>query len=245
MNCPKAADRIRLPRKGRSHLKISGMKELRIFTLKLAICFGLPWLLLILLPWSSMKGLEPIPYGEDDADHVGVAYPPGASGLDHVGQRVYASEGCAYCHTQMVRPTYAGSDIWRGWGGREEDGFARSTRPRDYLGEGVALLGARRYGSDLSNVGWRRPDAAWLHQLLYDPVAVEEDSNMPSYAHLYDEREVESAPADDAVKVWMDEETGRQYEVVPSSDAKALVDYLLSLKKDYRLPAALAGGGES
>jgi cytochrome c oxidase cbb3-type subunit 2 len=221
------------------------MNELRNFTIKLAICFGLPWLFLIVFPWSNMKGLEPVPYGEDDADYVGAAYPPGESGLHRVGQRVYASEGCAYCHTQMVRPTYAGSDIWRGWGGRKEDRFARSTRPRDYLGEDVALLGARRYGSDLSNVGWRRPDAAWLHSLLYEPSAEQAETNMPSYAHLYEKRVVESAPADDAVKVWTDEESGLQYEVIPSSAAKALVDYLMSLKKDYRVPLALTEGVNS
>ncbi|MEM8952997.1 MAG: cbb3-type cytochrome c oxidase subunit II [Verrucomicrobiota bacterium] len=221
------------------------MDELRKFTIKLALCFGLPWLFLIVLPWFWLSSLEPVPYGEDDEEFVGSSYPPGESGLHLVGQRVFAAEGCAYCHTQMVRPTYAGSDIWRGWGGRSEGGFARSTRPRDYFGEPIALLGARRYGSDLSNVGWRRPDAAWLHEMLYDPIAYGEVTNKPTYAHLYVERRVESAPADDAVRVWIDEETGEEYEAVPTSEAKALVDYLLSLKKDYRVPVALVDGSGS
>ena len=32
------------------------------------------------------------------------------------------------------------------------------------------------------------------------------------------------------------------FEVVPTSDARALVDYILSLKKDYKVPVALKNG---
>ncbi len=33
--------------------------------------------------------------------------------------------------------------------------------------------------------------------------------------------------------------SGKNHELVPDSDAKALVSYLLSLKKDHKAPAAL------
>ncbi len=102
------------------------MKELKSFTIGLGIAFGLPWLFLVMIPWAKMRDFEPVPYGDADGEVEAPAYPPGRSGLTMQGHRVYAEEGCTYCHTQMIRPTYAGSDMWRqGWGGREEDGLQR------------------------------------------------------------------------------------------------------------------------
>ena len=156
-----------------------------------------------------------------------VAYPDRTlqrHGASDYGRSVYAAEGCAYCHTQVVRPTYAGPDMWRpGWGGRDEEGFARETQPQDYANEGFALLGYQRIGQDLSNVGYRITTEEEMHRHLNNPTSIKRDSGMPAFRHLYNP----SA-------------TGEGY--VPTPKAEALVDYLLSLKKDQPLPAALAGG---
>jgi hypothetical protein len=66
------------------------------------------------------------------------------------GRKVYAANGCVYCHSQQVRADYAASDIDRKWG-------ERRSAPRDYLFERPVLLGKMRMGPDLSNIGKRAP----------------------------------------------------------------------------------------
>lgn len=196
----------------------------------LGLAFALPWLLLVVLPYLDQSNASPIAYGEGESVEGGVAaYPDPVlqrHGASDYGRQVYAAEGCAYCHTQVVRPTYAGPDRWRkGWGGREgEQGeFARETQPGDYANEGFALLGYQRIGQDLSNVGHRITTPEEMHRHLLDPKSFDPASGMPAYKHLY-------RPS----------ATGEGF--VPTGRAEALVDYLLSLRKDQPLPAALLGG---
>ena len=210
------------------------MNQLRTFVLGIAVTFGLPWALLIVAPSLYMSGLEPQPVYEDGEI---AGFYPDSSPADAAGKRIYAREGCANCHTQMIRPQGLGEDIWRqGWG-REQEDFAqpiRPTRPRDFLGEDYALLGQQRHGPDLSSVGFRiaDPNALYLH--LYAPRAVHAWSNMPSFRHLFEERESRgTAGALDLPEGYAP--AGK--EVIPSSDARVLVRYLLSLKKDGPVPA--------
>src|SRR5438874_6117582 len=72
------------------------------------------------------------------------------SGMVARGARVYAANGCIYCHSQQVRADYAGSDIDRKWG-------ERRSAPRDYIFERPVELGKMRMGPDLSNIGHRAP----------------------------------------------------------------------------------------
>ncbi len=189
----------------------------------LALAFALPWIFLVLVPFVSYSNLEPIPYAEGAEVEGGVtSYPDKALyrvGSSDYGRQIYAAEGCAYCHTQMIRPTYAGPDMWqKGWGGREAEGLARETRPRDYLLEDVALLGYQRIGQDLSNVGSRITTRELMHQHMSEPKSIDPSSAMPAYLHLYKESPYEEG------------------KLIPSSRAEALVDYLLSLKKDQLVP---------
>lgn len=190
----------------------------------LAIAFAIPWYFLVVGPFVSLSNAEPVEYTEEDGAEGLAVYPDKVlqrHGASDFGRKIYAAEGCAYCHTQVVRPTYAGPDMWReGWGGREEDGFARETRPQDYVNETVAPLGYQRIGQDLSNVGHRITSREVMHQHLSDPTSIDRDSGMPAYKHLYRKSQ-----------------TGDGY--VPTERAEALVDYLLSLKKDQQLPAAI------
>ena len=219
------------------------MKELKRFTIGLGVAFGLPWLLLVMIPWAKMNGFRPVAYGDADGEVEAPAFPTGKSGHAMRGYRVYAEEGCTYCHTQMVRPTYAGSDMWRpGWGGREEEGLQRETRPRDFVGEKYAFLGVHRVGPDLSNVGWRKTDEAWHHLHLYNPRSISAGSVMPSYGHLYEVKSVEGGGSDNALELSGEDAPEAGFEVVPTTEARALVDYILSLKKDYKVPMALQNG---
>ncbi|MEM0967881.1 MAG: cbb3-type cytochrome c oxidase subunit II [Verrucomicrobiota bacterium] len=209
------------------------MKSLNSFLIPLSMVFALPWAAFVVIPWLyHAKDFGQITFEEEGKELV---YPPTRTGVA-MGAQVYARNGCAYCHTQMVRPTYAGADLWRsGWGGDEEEGTTRSTRPRDYLGERFAYLGYSRNGPDLSNVGIRIQDVQWHHDHLFDPRSVVPGSIMPSFRNLYRKRRVLGLPSDDAVKV-IEEEDGTQYEFVPSTEAQALVSYLLSMRKDSALP---------
>jgi cytochrome c oxidase cbb3-type subunit 2 len=89
------------------------------------------------------------------------------------GRAVYVAEGCINCHSQYVRPRSRDVELWGPY--REPD---RTERP--------VLIGNRRQGPDLLNVGLRR-SPEWNRLHLIDPRSVSPGSRMPSYAHLFDE----------------------------------------------------------
>lgn len=206
----------------------------RSFLFGLTAAFAFPWLALVAVPYGKMKAMEP---REIDAAE-GTVYPPPNRGLVQEGNKIYIEQGCHECHTQVVRPTYAGPDRWRpGWAGDPKQ--ARETQPLDYEGVERAALGKQRIGPDLANVGFRITDPAWHYQHLYDPRSVHPWSIMPSYAHLFEKRRVEGQPSDLALDV---EGIENGWEVVPTTDAKDLVTYLLSLRKDAPVTAPEATG---
>lgn len=92
------------------------------------------------------------------------------------GRQVYVSEGCIHCHSQYVRPGTADETLW---------GPPRAVE--SVLRGHPVLIGNRRQGPDLANVGARRSEA-WLLEHLIDPSALAPGSPMPSYAHLFDDR---------------------------------------------------------
>lgn len=61
---------------------------------------------------------------------------------------------------------------------------------------------------------------------------------MPAYRWLFETRQIQGQPSVDAVKLEGKDAPRPDYEVVPTPEGKALVDYLLSLKKNYPLPEA-------
>ncbi|MGC1424954.1 MAG: cbb3-type cytochrome c oxidase subunit II [Terracidiphilus sp.] len=89
------------------------------------------------------------------------------------GRLVYISEGCIHCHSQYVRPNTA--DVLM-WGPIENLGEIHREHP--------PLIGNRRQGPDLSQVGARR-SALWLKMHLVNPREVSGSSIMPSYAFLF------------------------------------------------------------
>ena len=89
------------------------------------------------------------------------------------GRQVYISEGCINCHSQYVRPNT--SDVLM-WGPVQTIEELRREHP--------PLIGNRRQGPDLAEVGSRR-SPLWLKAQLYHPSEVSPGSFMPSYAHLF------------------------------------------------------------
>jgi cytochrome c oxidase cbb3-type subunit II len=221
----------------------------RTFITAIAASFGIAWLAVIVVPYLKMRNLAPAVFSEAADGKAGVFIPKRAGRVAD-GAKVYAENGCYLCHTQVVRPTYAGNDLYRpDWGGLQNDenrgDTRRETNAYDFQGESYAQIGVSRLGPDLSNLG-RRMDTlrakgvnpeTWLFTHLYNPRLDAErwTSNCPPHPFLFEKRKITGAPSPHALHV----NAGDGIELVPNSDAKALVSYLLSLKKDHPVPAIL------
>ena len=96
------------------------------------------------------------------------------------GREVYISEGCIHCHSQYVRPNSKDEIMW---GPVSEVQVSRSECP--------PLIGNRRQGPDLTEVGNRR-SVLWLRVHFMNPAALSHNSPMPAYAHLFDDRRGEA-----------------------------------------------------
>ena len=103
------------------------------------------WVGLTVIPNWQIGHLNP----QSDEEGTDI-YPMPQSGMVARGGRVYAANGCIYCHSQQVRADYAANDIERKWGDRR-------SAPRDYIFERPVFLGKMRMGQDLSNIGARAP----------------------------------------------------------------------------------------
>jgi cytochrome c oxidase cbb3-type subunit 2 len=143
----------------------------------------------------------------------------------------------------MIRPSQLGLDGWyKGWG-QDQEARPVAARPnvfRDYLSEKYALLGIQRVGPDLTNFGWRAPEAAALHAHLYAPRSVHDWSTMPAYTQLYKLQKIQGPASDRALKLPKKFAPPAGFEVVPTPEADRLVEYLLSLKRDYPVPGQSA-----
>ncbi len=223
--------------------------SLRTFILGLSASFGVAWLAIIVVPYFKMRDLAPVMLDEAKDGATGVFYPK-RTGRVADGARVYSENGCYLCHTQVVRPTYAGNDLYRSnWGGMKADpdrgDTRRETNAFDFVGEKFAQIGVTRMGPDFSNLGHRieaeyakgMDPAVWLHTFIHNPrnIPTRWNSVCPPHPFLYEKREIKGARSADALKI----DAGPDHEWVPSSDAKALASYLLNMKKDQPVPASM------
>jgi cbb3-type cytochrome oxidase cytochrome c subunit len=121
------------------------MKGLAPLFLGIFGTFAFSWVGLTVIPNWQIGHLNP----QSDEEGTDI-YPLPQSGMVTRGARVYAANGCNYCHSEQVRAGYAGADIERKWGDRR-------SAPRDYIFERPVLLGKMRMGQDLANIGARAP----------------------------------------------------------------------------------------
>jgi cbb3-type cytochrome oxidase cytochrome c subunit len=121
------------------------MKGLAPLFLGIFGTFAFSWVGLTVIPNWQIGHLNP----QSDEEGTDI-YPQPQSGMFQRGAHVYAANGCAYCHSQQVRPEYAGADIERGWGNRR-------SAPRDYIFERPVFLAKMRMGQDIANIGARAP----------------------------------------------------------------------------------------
>jgi cbb3-type cytochrome oxidase cytochrome c subunit len=121
------------------------MKGLAPLFLGILGTFAFSWVGLTVIPNWQIGHLNP----QSDEEGTDI-YPLPQSGMVTRGARVYAANGCNYCHSEQVRAEYASADIERKWGDRR-------SAPRDYIFERPVLLGKMRMGQDLANIGARAP----------------------------------------------------------------------------------------
>lgn len=174
---------------------------------------------------------------------------PGAS---REGSLIYAREGCGVCHTQMVRRTPSRNQLQREIDNSGISGASiRETEPEDYsplMKEGVAHAGWVALGPDLSHLRTRlekklsyedasgndrmiaRPEE-WLLLHMYnprEPMLKTPWSSCPALTHLFERRPIpRTGFSDDALPV----QVSSGYEIVPTSEAKALLSYLMTLQR--------------
>lgn len=98
------------------------------------------------------------------------------------GERIYAIEGCWYCHTDQTR-TLVQDTVLNG-----SDSFpAPPSSANEYIYQNITFPGTRRIGPDLSRVGVKRPSRDWHKAHFWAPKTQSPGSIMPSFHHFFDE----------------------------------------------------------
>jgi cytochrome c oxidase cbb3-type subunit 2 len=199
------------------------------------LTFASAWFGLVFAPYLQDAHWQPLVDEVDKSEYPRPRTGPAANGV-----RVYAGNGCIYCHSQQVRPDGFGSDLQRGWG-------TRRSVPRDYLYDRPIMLGTMRTGPDLSNIGRRQPSEDWHHLHLYNPRLTSPGSIMPAYAFLYaqrplgGERQLLSDPyrsaSRAALRLPLDWAVRKDRILYPSSDPAGLRAYLAENPERAKLPA--------
>ena len=237
---------------------------LKSFLIGMFASFGLAWLCMIAIPTAKMASLPPVKMSaEEDAEY----YQRKTAGRIFDGAQIYAANGCYTCHSQLIRPTYLGSQIFREdfAGVSNADGDTRrETHYDDYSGEKYAQIGLTRMGPDLSNFGHRAEAYAartgmtaeqWVIAHLYNPrnseLQLGEEgekidmswSNCPSQLQMFEEKDFvgQGDPLAVAAPGSSEDTLGGtpQTQIIPREDALILASYLLALKRDSALPESM------
>jgi cytochrome c oxidase cbb3-type subunit 2 len=145
------------------------------------------------------------------------------------GRDIYMREGCAVCHTQMVRPLQHETARYGHYSVAGEDAY-----------EHPFLWGSKRTGPDLARVGGRYSDA-WHVAHLMNPRSVVPVSNMPAYPWLF-ENVLDGNDTAAKMKTlrtlgvpYTDADIeGAQASVQGTTEAQALIAYLQNLGLDMR-----------
>ena len=222
----------------------------KTFLLGMLCSFGLAWMCMIAIPVAKMGALPPVKMSsEEDATY----YQYNTSGRILNGAEIYASNGCYTCHSQLIRPTYLGSEIFRndvaGIAKSEDGDTRRETHYDDYAGEKYAQIGLMRMGPDLSNFGYRAATYGakigmsaekWIVAHLHNPrnSALQRGeqgekidmtwSNCPAQLQMFEKKDLNGQ----GDSLALDVDTKAMTQVVPGEDARVLASYLISLKRD-------------
>jgi cytochrome c oxidase cbb3-type subunit 2 len=155
------------------------------------------------------------------------------------GFELYGSYNCVTCHTQQVRGDERMATEIEGirtipvLKADARFGRERASTREEYAHQSPVYMGTQRIGPDLTSVGRRLPDAQWHYWHLYNPQSVSPDSLMPPHRIL-----ITTEPPPNKEKFDFDKVEIIQGLGVPGGklwatpDAKALVEYLISLNRE-------------
>lgn len=102
--------------------------------------------------------------------------------LIQMGEQIFATEGCWYCHTIQSR-TLIQDCVLNG-----SDSFAAPpSSGNEYIYDNVTFPGTRRIGPDLARVGVKRPSRDWHKAHFWEPRTESPGSIMPSFRHFFDD----------------------------------------------------------
>ena len=188
--------------------------------------------ILVCVSFGGMVQLFPLFFEGELSKPIETLKPLTAVQLE--GRDIYMREGCAVCHTQMVRPLQHETARYGHYSVAGEDAY-----------EHPFLWGSKRTGPDLARVGGRYSND-WHIAHLKDPRSVVPVSNMPAYPWLF-ENLLDGADTAAKMRVlrtlgvpYTDQDIAGAAEAVTGvSEADALIAYLQSLGLDMR------GYGES
>jgi len=196
---------------------------LKSFLLGMFVSFGLAWMFVIAIPVAKMGNLDPVKMTDEEDAAI---YQRKFSGRVKNGAQIYAANGCYACHTQLIRPTYAGHQIWRDdmAGVVDTDGndTRRETTHYDYAGEQWFLqhLYNPRNNELRVGEGGEILDMSW--------------SNCPSQGQMFKEQPITGQGDSLALSQTEDGD-----EIVPKEDARVLISYLMSLRRDDAVPDSM------
>ncbi|MEE4204282.1 MAG: cytochrome-c oxidase, cbb3-type subunit II [Halieaceae bacterium] len=128
--------------------------------------------ILVAISFGTLVELVPLAFGKQVTTPIDGLEP--YSALELEGRDIYMREGCAVCHSQMVRPMRAETERYGHYSVAGESAYERPF-----------LWGSKRTGPDLARVGGRYSDD-WQRAHLYNPRDVVPESIMPSYPWLFD-----------------------------------------------------------
>jgi cytochrome c oxidase cbb3-type subunit I/II len=136
---------------------------------------GLPVIFTILVAIgvvvASLGEIVPLFARKSDIARIAAVEP--YTPLELVGRDIYISEGCANCHSQMIRPLRA-----------ETERYGEYSKPGEFVFDHPFLWGSRRVGPDLARTGRKIPSPLWHIRHLNAPVDTSPGSIMPPYPHL-------------------------------------------------------------
>ena len=129
-------------------------------------------LTLLAVSIGGMAEIFPLVFEQSGTKPIETLRPYTAVQLE--GRDIYMREGCAVCHTQMVRPLQSETARYGHYSVAGEDSY-----------EHPFLWGSKRTGPNLARVGGRYSDD-WHRAHLADPRSVVPVSNMPGYGWLFE-----------------------------------------------------------
>lgn len=190
-----------------NHIKLFGLATILFIVLTIVVA--------ILPAINNQNNNAPLPTAEP------------LSEMAFKGKQVFIANGCVACHSQQVRNV----EMDNLWGERPSIAadYASNTRMSWWMNT-ATLMGTERTGPDLTNIGNRIPTEDWHLVHLFNPRIVVEESIMPSYPWLFEEKS-KAVEGEKVVSVPPSLLANSTDVVIAKEEALQLVAYLKSLKQ--------------